>query len=201
MPRPKKNRTVMLPESEAQRSNQMPNGLESQDELDESQADTGQSSTTPYTARGAKRTYRKRGPVPRSDQVEQIREELIKDFARFGMLLSFGLPLTGMVVVNRAERAANSLAALARQSPAVLRVLKLISGASIYGEVGFILGEVLIAVGVEQGAIPVDSLVAQSIRPEIEIAQKEAAQLVRVQDQAQQRQAAQTSPENAAGQE
>lgn len=89
-------------------------------------------------------------------------------------------PLTGMVLVNRAERAADALALLASQNPAVLRLLKGIAGASMYAELAFIVGDVVIAAGVEQGAIPVEHPLAHNIRQEIvivqEMVQKQVAQ-------------------------
>jgi hypothetical protein len=96
------------------------------------------------------------------------------------MILSIPRPLTGLVLVNRAERAADALTMLAAQNPRVLRLLKLVAGASIYAELGAIVGEMVVAAGVEAGAVPIESPLTGSIRQEIgivvELNQARAAQ-------------------------
>jgi hypothetical protein len=135
---------------------------------------------------------RKRGPVPKLDQLGQIREELAKDLTRLGIILSIPRPLMGLVLVNRAERAADALVLLAQQNPRVLRLLKMVAGASVYAELGAIVGELVIAGGVEAGAVPVGSPLTSSIRQEIEIVLAVEAQRAA---EAERRAAAQTEGE------
>jgi hypothetical protein len=123
----------------------------------------------------ASSTEARRGPgrPRRGPDLSRIRHDLAEDLTRLGTYMSFGLPLTGMVIVNRAQRAANCLADLAEQNPAVARLLAAVTGISVYAELAFVVGDVVVAAGVERGAIPVDHPLATNIRPEIEIVVRE----------------------------
>jgi hypothetical protein len=74
-----------------------------------------------------------------------------------------------MVVVNRADRAAKCLSALAATNPAVLRLLVQVAGMSVYAELAFVAGDIVIAAGVESRVVPMNHPLALNIRPEIEL--------------------------------
>jgi hypothetical protein len=77
-----------------------------------------------------------------------------------------------MVLVNRAEIVANSLASAAQSNPRLLRVLKGITSINAYGALVIVAGNVVVAAGVESGAIPMDHPLTIQIRPEIEHVRK-----------------------------
>ena len=137
------------------------------------------SSTKGYQAR-------KRGPVPRADQITVIRDELAEALGTIGGTLMLIRPLTGLVIVNRAEVVANSLASAAQSNPRLLKVLKGITSINAYGALVIVAGNVVVAAGVESGAIPLDHPLTIQIRPEIDHVRStiEAQQAAQAQAQA-----------------
>jgi hypothetical protein len=118
---------------------------------------------------------RKRGPVPRADQISVIRDEIEQGLGVIGASLMLIRPLTGLVIVNRAGPAADALALAAQRNPRLLRVLKGLASISAYGELVVIVGNVVVAAGVEAGALPVEHPLTVQIRPEIAEIQKSFA--------------------------
>jgi hypothetical protein len=129
-------------------------------------------------------------------ELKSIQKDIAQDLARIGMLATMVAPVTGLVVANRADRASTALCILASKNPALLNLLRMAAAGGVYAELGFIVGDVVIALGVERGAIPVDSFLTSTIRPEIAAAQEAA----RVQQEAYAaQQAAAGEPEYGAG--
>lgn len=123
-----------------------------------------QAPSTSSTADGAvtKRKYTRRGP---SDAA--VRDSLEQTIGMIAMGLSAVRPLTGMVLLNRAPKTADAIFALAQQNPRLMALLKRMGGISAYGDLAVIAGSVVVAVGVESQAIPLNSPLTTFIRPEL----------------------------------
>lgn len=150
--------------------------LSSDGSLDEPQPDNpseARSTSGParhFTGRKKSRSSTvRRGRPPASDKIGQIKNSVQETVVLVGMGLQVGMPLTGLVVVNRADKMGEELAILAERNPAVRRILERLVLVSGFATLGFVVKDVVVAAGVERGVIAMDHPLAGSIQEEIKI--------------------------------
>lgn len=122
-----------------------------------------------FTASKSRRSTVRRGRPPASDKIGQIKNSVQETVVLVGMGLQVGMPLTGLVVVNRADKMGEELAILAERNPAVRRILERLVLVSGFATLGFVVKDVVVAAGVERGVIATDHPLAGSIQEEIKI--------------------------------
>lgn len=111
----------------------------------------------------------RRGRPPASDKIGQIKNGVQETIALIGMGIQVGMPLTGLVIVNRSDQMGNELALLAERNPAVRRILERLILVGGFASLGFVAKDVAIAVAVERGMFPMDHPLASGIQEEIQI--------------------------------
>jgi hypothetical protein len=112
----------------------------------------------------------------------QMQDDLTGLFAMFGAGMGMVLsPTGGRVMMNRAPKAAGALIDMARHDPRLAAFLERFLARARFAALGEVVGEVVIAVGVDRGVIPPTSPITTTIQLE----NAETIQQVRAEQQAQ----------------
>ena len=101
-----------------------------------------------------------KAPAPPKDQV---RDWLIAQLGIVGGMISLVRPVTGTVMMDRADRAANALIALGNQYPGVRRVLESMMKFAAWEELGEFALSMTLAAGVDAGTVDPDGKFTQAL--------------------------------------
>jgi hypothetical protein len=100
-------------------------------------------------------------------ELTDLKGELAAQLVMVGMPLAMVAPVTGHTVIMRAEMASGAVVDLARKNAKVMRLLLKLTQVNAYATLGQAAACVVVAVGIDAGAVKPDSLPAQKLIPDV----------------------------------